>query len=350
MTVFGAAMYSYLALVLLQRIFDHPLVGLVALAIVMTSVLGNIPITRWRIPPFIVAWIVPLLVGIAAGYVRPAWQGISPALPYAITSEPLRAMALAVPYLSVIAPMAIYHVLQDIASVAGASAAGDDYDVRAVVAVDGLGTLVCGLAGSVIAPVVYAMLPPYKAMGARIGFSFWTPVLYMTVAVSGLTTFIAGLFPWPILAAMIAYVSIGVGMATLRRIEPKYLSVVLLGFVLPAGAVVAAAVNSALPALQLSGANAAVQAALNRSIYWSSIQGLGNGFLFLVLVVAAVVTEIIDRRFGRAAGWCLLAAAFSWFGLMHSALMRWAAQPAYAAGWLAAAAIVYSARWWRGDA
>jgi hypothetical protein len=31
---------------------------------------------------------------------------------------------------------------------------------------------------------------------------------------------------------------------------------------------------------------------------------------------------------------------------MHSSLMRWAAQPMYAAGWLAAAAIVVSARWW----
>jgi adenine/guanine/hypoxanthine permease len=350
MTVFGAAMYSYLALVLLQRVFDQPLVGLAALAIVMTSVLGNIPITRWRVPPFLVAWTVPLLAGIAVGYVRPVWQGLSPLWPFALPQHQLGAMALAVPYLSVIAPMAIYHVLQDIASVAGASAAGDDYDARAVLAVDGLGTLVCGLAGSVIAPVVYAMLPPYKAMGARIGFSFWTPILYLAITVSGLTIFIAQLFPWPILAAMIAYVSIGVGMATLRRVEPKYLSVVLLGFVLPAGAVVAAAINSALPALQLSAANAAVQTALNRSIYWSSIQGLGNGFLFLVLVVAAVVTETLDRRFGRASVWCLLAAAFSWFGLMHSALMRWAAQPTYAAGWLAAAAIVYSARWWRGNA
>jgi adenine/guanine/hypoxanthine permease len=89
-----------------------------------------------------------------------------------------------------------------------------------------------------------------------------------------------------------------------------------------------------------------VQAALNRSIYWSSIQGLGNGFLFLVLVVASLLAETIDRRFGRAALWCLLAAAFSWLGLMHSAVIRWAAQPEYAAGWLAAAAIVYSARWW----
>jgi len=136
----------------------------------------------------------------------------------------------------------------------------------------------------------------------------------------------------------------------LRRVDPKYLGAVLLGFVLPTGAVVATAINSALPALQLSAANPVVQAELNRSIYWASVLGLGNGFLFLVLVLASAISELIDRRFGRAAAWCLIAAVFSWFGLMHSATMRWAAQPDYAAGWLAAAAIVYSARWWRGEA
>jgi len=349
MTVFGAAMYSYLALVLLQRVFDQPVVGLAALAIIAVSVLANVPVTRVKIPPFVVAWIVPLTIGLCIGYVRPAWQGVSLRLPFAITPEPLRAMQLALPYLSVIAPVAIYQVLQDIASAAGGASVGDDYDVRGVLACDGLGTLICGLAGSVISPVVYAMLPPYKAMGARIGFAFWSPIVFLLVVMSGLTIFIAQLFPWPILAAMIAYVAIGVGMATLRRVDPKYLSVVLLGLVLPAGAVVAAAINSALPALQLSAATPSVQAALNRSIYWSSIQGLGNGFLFLVLVVSAVISESIDRRFGRAALWCGIAAVFSWFGLMHSALIRWAAQPEYAEGWLAAAAIVYSARWWRGD-
>jgi adenine/guanine/hypoxanthine permease len=349
MTVFGAAMYSYLALVLLQRVFDQPLVGLIALAIILTSVLAGIPITRWRIPPFIAAWIVPLAVALAIGYVHPTWSGLSFQLPFAATPEPLRAMTLALPYLSVIAPIAIYQVLQDIASVAGAAGAGDDYDVRAVLACDGLGTLVCGLAGSVIAPVVYAMHPPYKAVGARISFAFWTPMLFLVVVMSGLTIFVAQLFPWPILAAIIAYVSIGVGMATLRRVDPKYLAAVLLGFVLPAGAVVATAVNSALPALRISAANPIVVAALDRSIYWSSVLGLGNGFLFLVLVVASVIAELIDRRFQHAAWWCLLAAVFSWLGLMHSALLRWGAQPDYALGWLAAAAIVYSARWWRGD-
>ena len=353
MTVFGAAMYSYLALVLLQRIFDQPLIGLIALAIVLITVLAGVPITKFRIPPFFVAWVVPLIVAWAIGYVRPVWHGFAFTLPWSFTAAPsdavslaLRAMSLALPYLSVIAPIAIYQVLQDIASVAGAASAGDDYDPRGVVAWDGLGTLVCGLAGSAVTPVIYAMHPPYKAIGARISFAFWTPLIFLVVVMSGLTLFVSQLFPWPILAAIIAYVSIGVGMAAIRRVDAKYLSAVLLGFVLPAGAVVATALNSALPALQLSAANPAVQTALNRSVYWSSVQGLGNGFLFLVLVVASLLAEAIDRRFTRAAVWCLIAAAFSWVGLMHSATVRWGAQPEYAAGWLTAAAIVLSTRWW----
>jgi AGZA family xanthine/uracil permease-like MFS transporter len=194
------------------------------------------------------------------------------------------------------------------------------------------------------------MHPSYKGMGARLSFALWTPVAVLLAVVTGLTLFTAQLFPWSILAAMVAYVSVGVGMATLGRVDRKYHAAVLLGFLLPAGAVVSAAVNSALPALRLSAANASVQAALNSSIYWASVQGLGNGFLFLVLIIAAIVTEAIDRNFARAGVWCVLAALFSWFGLMHSAVVRWGAQPMYAAGWLAAGFIFMTARLWRGDA
>ena len=346
MTVFGAAMYSYLAMVLLQRVFDQPLVGIVALAIVCVAVFANVPITSYKLPPFLVAWIVPLVLGIAVGYVHPSWTGASLELPWVRSSAPLRAMVLAIPYFSVIVPIAMYHVLQDVASVEGAASAGDNYDARTVVACDAIGTLFCGISGSIVAPVVYALHPPYRALGARIGYAFWTPVLFLAIVVTGLISFISGLFPWPILAAMIAYVSVGVGTATLRRVDRKYWSAVLLGFVIPIGAVVSASLNSALPALHLSTADAAVRTALDRVIYWNSVQGLGNGFLFLVLVIAAVISEAIDRRFGRAAVWCLAASAFSWIGLMHSATMHWRAQPNYAAGWLAAAAVIYSARWW----
>jgi adenine/guanine/hypoxanthine permease len=323
-------------------------VGMIALAIVVAGVLAHVPITPWKLPPFLVAWIVPLLVGAAVGYVHPVWQDIVPTLPFALPTGLASALFRALPYMSVIAPMAIYQVLQDISAVEGAASAGDDYDARAVVAWDGLGTLVCGFAGSTVCPVVYAMHPSYKAMGARLSFALWTPIAVLLVVTAGLTLFTAQLFPWSILAAMVAYVSVGVGMATLTRVDRKYHAAVLLGFLLPAGAVVAAAINSALPALGLSAASPAVQSALNSSIYWSSVQGLGNGFLFLVLVVAAILTETIDRNFTRAAAWCALAAVFSWFGLMHSAVVRWGAQPMYVAGWAAAGFVLFTARWWGG--
>ena len=143
MTVFGAAMYAYLAMVLLQRVFDQPLIGMVALAIVLISVLAHVPITPWRLPPFLVAWIVPLGLGLAIGYVHPVWQPLSPGPPWGWV-EPWRALIAVLHYMSVIAPLASYEVLQDIASTEGAAAAGDNYDARAVVACDGIGTVVAG--------------------------------------------------------------------------------------------------------------------------------------------------------------------------------------------------------------
>ncbi len=350
MTVFGAAMYSYLALILLQRVFDQPLVGIAALMIVCVAVFAGVPITRYKLPPFLVAWLGPLILGVIVGYVHPVWSGLSFVLPFVPTAGPLHAMILAVPYLSVIAPISIYHVLQDIASVEGGTAAGDNYDARSVVACDASGHPGRRAGGEHRVASDLCAAPAVQGARCADRLCVLDPVIFLAVVMSGLISFMAGLFPWAILAAMIAYVSVGVGTATLRRVDRKYLSAVLLGFVLPAGAVVSAAVNSALPALQISTASASVQAALNRSIYWSSVQGLGNGFLFLVLVIASVVTETIDRNFGRAAIWCVVASAFSWIGLMHSAVLRWKAEPMYAAGWLVAAAIVYSARWWGGHA
>jgi adenine/guanine/hypoxanthine permease len=337
MSVLAAALYSFLLMVLLQRLFDQPLLGITALAIVAICGLGGVPITSWKIPPFLVSWLVPLAIGLSIRYVHPVWTGMSFELPFAWAPAPLRGLVLALPALSVIVPMSIYHILQDIASVEGASAAGDNYDARSVVAWDGVGTLICGLAGSVIAPLVFAIHPALKAIGVRTGSMLWTPVILLATVMSGLLLFTSQLFPWPVLSAIMVYISVGVARTALRRVDPKYYPAVLLGFIIPSGAVVSLALGSVLPALKI------------QVIYWSSLQGLGNGFLMLVLVVTAMITEIINRNFNRAAVWCLCGSLFSWIGLMHSAVFRWRAQPTYAAGWLIAAALVFSARWWGGE-
>ena len=130
MTVFAAAMYSYLAMVLLQRIFDSPLVGIIALAILCSTVLPRLPITSWRIPPFLFVWLVPMFVGLGIGYIHPVWTGIKPGLPLAGAPGMLHAMRFVLPYLSVIVPMSVYQIVQDIAAAEGAATVGDNYDAR----------------------------------------------------------------------------------------------------------------------------------------------------------------------------------------------------------------------------
>src|SRR5260370_16282880 len=94
MTVFGAAMYSYLALVLLQRIFDQPLVGIVALTIVVATVLANLPITKWKIPQFLVAWLIPLAIALPIASIPPLSHAISVQIPFVRTPGLLQAMRL----------------------------------------------------------------------------------------------------------------------------------------------------------------------------------------------------------------------------------------------------------------
>jgi len=117
----------------------------------------------------------------------------------------------------------------------------------------------------------------------------------------------------------------------LAGVEPKYRAAVLLGFLFPVGAVVSIAMNSALPALKPLPASPAVQNALKARFAGRQVQGLGNGFLFLVLIVAAIVTEAIDCHQPRSAK-VPDSAGFSWVGLA------------------AVAVVVFSAKRRRGDA
>jgi len=73
--------------------------------------------------------------------------------------------------------MAIYQVLQ-ISHPWKADLGGDNYDARLIVACDDWEPPV-RRRGEHHYPVVAALHPPYKMMGARIGFCFWTALIFL---------------------------------------------------------------------------------------------------------------------------------------------------------------------------
>ncbi len=197
--------------------------------------------------------------------------------------------------------------------------------------------------------MIYAMHPPYKAVGARISFAFWTPVLFLAIVMSGLTLLVA------------ATVSVADSRSHHRvRLHRRRHSDLA-----ARGPEISRCGSARLrSSRRCCGSDRRQLGAARAESVSSQPCRSGRAEPLHILVIGARPRQRIpfsgigcgfsdlriDRPPFRPRGRVVpVAAVFSWFGLMHSAIMRWAAQPDYAAGWLAAAAIVYSARWWRGD-
>ena len=133
----------------LMEILGHPLPGILALVIVLTSLIGRIPLPG-RTPGTLGA----LIVAGAVFYLLCAIPGTGYHFPepMAIQLFPsqwteawqfgwLTAFDDALAYLPIAAPFAIATVVGGIDCTESAAAAGDKYDTRTVIAVEGLATL-----------------------------------------------------------------------------------------------------------------------------------------------------------------------------------------------------------------
>ena len=84
------------------------------------------------------------------------------------------------------------------------------------------------------------------------------------------------------------------------------------------------------------------------------LRALEQGFLFTAMILAAMTSEIIERRFARAAAWSLSAAALAWCGLIHAyayapgdtvVALGWGAGASWTAAYVACAGFLLAVPW-----
>ncbi|GMA61970.1 hypothetical protein NZD89_19790 [Alicyclobacillus fastidiosus] len=339
MTVFAAAMYSYLSRTIVVRLFSSPLLGIIALTLVLCGVFAKIPLTKWSLSPFFVAWMVVLVVGLTTGDIHISWSGMHFTAPWHMPPKFMAYLMGDISYFSVIVPMSVYAILQDLASVEAAQQVGDEYSVGQTLLMDGVCSIVIGVSGGIIPTVMYAVHPSYKHLGARISYHFWVPIVMLLVVMAGLSMPAIDLFPWSLRAAVIAYVSIGVGRTAIRNIDHKYVNAFLLGIIIPGAYLIQSTMQESLAALKIH-LSPHVSQVLDKAIYWDPISGMANGFLLLVLVITAISVSLIDRKFLAATLWSLFAALSAWLGLMNAPRFGWGEAPDYALAWLVSAVIL----------
>ncbi len=311
-------------------IFAHPLPGMLALAIVLTTLIGRIPLPG-NIPGTLGALLVAgtiyylsCAVGLT-GYEMPHVPTVT-WLPtqwtHAWTFSWVDSFNDALPYFPIAFPFALMTVVGGIDCTESAAAAGDEYDTRLVIAIEGIATLIAGFSGGVIQTTPYIGHPAYKAMGGRAAYSLATALVVGAAGVLGFFTILNTYLPPPVVFPILVFVGLEITAQSFYATPRRHYAAVALACV-PALAFLALAFP-----VQLFDDATALAAKFNPSSLadpilrqkLSTLTMLSNGFILTSLLWAWALAAIIDRKVTIAAIVFAAAAGLTLFGFIHSPL------------------------------
>ena len=262
-----------------------------------------------------------------------------------------------VPYLSVIVAMSLFNVLGSLQNIESAEAAGDSYDTRSSLTVNGIGSLAAALFGSAFPTTIYIGHPGWKALGARAGYSVLNGMFVTLISLTGTLAWIAWAIPIDAGMAIVLWIGMMIIAQAFQATPREHAPAVVVGLLPGIGAWGALMAKNGLRAAGLGGAaggfSESLIAEFQKSDTW--IHGafaIEQGFLFTAMILSAAVVGVIERRWAVAAAWCLSAATLSALGLMHSyqwtfgdTALRLAPAWPFVIGYVGMSLIFFTAQW-----
>jgi AGZA family xanthine/uracil permease-like MFS transporter len=316
----GGAGLALIGLLSLLKVFSHPVVGFVALGVILVTLLGRVRLP-WGLPGVFVSVILAVAVFYALqgfGIGSPLASTPASALREVRVSFPwpslafLGGLSLAMGYLPIALPFALATVVGGVDNTESAAAAGDEYDTRAILATEGLATLAAGLCGGVVESTPYIGHPAYKKMGAGAGYAIATGLFVGLGGILGYLPFLVDWIPAAAVAPILLYIGIEV-MAQAFTATPARHAPAVAFAVLPSLAfVVALEIGPLLP----SGDLTALSGETGETV--RALKLLSSGFIVTAVLWGAAAAALIDRRFRQSAAYLFVASLLCLFGVIHS--------------------------------
>jgi AGZA family xanthine/uracil permease-like MFS transporter len=219
-------------------------------------------------------------------------------------------------YLPVVIPFALATVVGGIDCTESAAAAGDEYDTRQIIAVEGIATLVAALCGGVIQTTPYIGHPAYKAMGGRSGYTLATGLIVGSAGVFGYFGLMFAWLPKAVVFPILIFVGLEITAQSFLATPRKHYPAVALACV-PALAYLVMIFADDL--LAQSGKTLGDLSPI-LALQLQTMRCLSNGFIITSLLWASILAELIDHRLPAAAIGLAVAGLCSLFGLIHSPL------------------------------
>jgi len=305
------------------KLFASPVVGLLSLGVVFISLLA-----RFKLPLAIPGALAGILCGTVASYLLGTFGLLPPGIVHPLTSasltfnlplpslEFLPGMARALGYLPLAIPFALATVVGGVDVTESAAVAGDEYNTRDILLVEGAATLLAGLCGGVIQSCPYIGHPAYKEMGGRSGYTIATALFIGLGAVFGYLSFFVGLLPEAAVAPILIFIGIEIAAQAFEATPRKHYRALVISFVPVIACLVSIQFGQMLAGLgkNIGDLSGDLLATCNVTTI------LGNGFIVTSLLWGATFAHVLDHRPGRAALFLVICALLALCGVIHSPL------------------------------
>jgi AGZA family xanthine/uracil permease-like MFS transporter len=222
-------------------------------------------------------------------------------------------------YFSVIFPMALFNVIGSLQNLESAEAAGDRYDTRSSLLVNGFGSIVAACLGNPFPTTIYIGHPGWKAMGARWGYSILNGIVITILCLIGGVTLVLKVVPMKAMIGILLWIGMIITAQAFQEVPRKHSVAVAIGLM---PALAAWALLLIETTLRKTGSTLYdVAPKFGDDLYVYGIISLSQGFMISCMILSAIMAYVVDRHFLKAALWTATAAVLSFFGVIHAYLL-----------------------------
>lgn len=311
---------TFISMDFVLKIWERPLIAMIPLGIILLQYFSRV-----RFPLGLPGGLVAVVAGtimsmLVYGVPRGIPSPVGLSLPIPALGPLLDAISgpLVLDYLAISIPMGLINLVGALMNLESAEASGDRFHTGSSLAVNGAGSILAAIFGSCFPTTIYIGHPGWKGLGARSGYSTLNGVAISILCLTGSIAALNRLVPEEAAIAILLWIGIIMVSQAFQATPAHHAPAVAVGF-LPALAAWGLLVGqSSLRAAGLSLHQIGMDAFLKTGFHMPGMLALERGFIFSSMILAAMAVALIERDRMRAAGWALVAAILSWFGVIHA--------------------------------
>ena len=313
------------------RSYSAPIVGFSTLALILLVYFGNL-----RFHGGIPGGLVVLVVGTVLAWVFHgpgselqlvgktaldlSYLGLNPPIP--IFGSLIQSLEYVIPFAPIIIPMGLIHLILSLQNIESAAAAGDSYEARPALFINGLGTIGAASFGSPFPATIYIGHPGWKAIGARAGYSTLNAVFMTLICITGTLSILTYYVPVESGMAILIWIALMMGAQAFQTTPQSHAPAIVIGL-MPALAAMAALIMRNAWGVAGYGSAQPLDPELfemmrvQRNFFAEGAFALDMGYVYTSIILAAATVAIIEKKFKVAGFWFLSGAALSAIGFIH---------------------------------